>query len=139
MIRDVTENSADYKSAVDTLSYTVTAAPAYFIIAGVNQTEGQIITKGRYAEVDQYTLDPKNGRWFIVETNYDHWTTPPPTDNRRDPAINAMKSMGQNNITVENLFNVMSTHPVLNNKTTYTVVMSASQPDIMQSWIRHVP
>jgi len=34
------------------------------------------------------------------------------------------------------LFNVLSTPPVFNHKTTYTVVMAAAQPEIYKTWVR---
>lgn len=136
LVRDALAMDKNFSAAIDRLSYTTTAADAYFIIGGAKPGEGAVITKGRFAPDDTWRLDPASGRWFLVETNYDHWTTPPPSDNRRDPAIKAMTNMGQKNITVMNLFDVMSTPKVLNSHTTYTVIMSAAKPMLMQSWIR---
>ena len=34
-------------------------------------------------------------RWFILETNYDHWKPPPVTDNRRALANHCMDKMRQ--------------------------------------------
>lgn len=137
LIRDTLEESTNYQAAINKLAYTTTLASVYHIVAGVNPGEGAIITKGREAPIDIWTLDPSKNKWFEVETNYDHWTNPPVDDDRRDPAINAMKKLGQDSISKTNLFNVMSTVPVRNNHTTYTVVMSAAMPSVMQAWIRH--
>ncbi|XP_060564846.1 N-acylethanolamine-hydrolyzing acid amidase-like [Ruditapes philippinarum] len=114
LVRDALANDTTFEAAINRLSFTPTAADAYFIMGGVKPGEGAVITKGRLAPDDVWRLDPANGRWFLVETNYDHWTPPPPNDNRRDPAIKAISSLGQANITVMNLFNVMSTPKVLN-------------------------
>ncbi|KAL3881917.1 hypothetical protein ACJMK2_028303 [Sinanodonta woodiana] len=137
LVRDILANVPDFESAINHLSTTDTIAPVYFIIAGVNPGQGAVITKGRLETIDIWRLDPIHGRWFVLETNYDHWTTPPPWDDRRDAAIKAMNRLGQNNITVASLFDVMSVQPVLNSLTTYTVIMSPAQPDLMQAWIRH--
>ncbi|XP_060069474.1 N-acylethanolamine-hydrolyzing acid amidase-like [Ylistrum balloti] len=137
LIRDTLEQSTNYEIAVNKLAYTTTMASVYYIVAGVNPGEGTVITKGREVPIDIWTIDPTKNKWFEVETNYDHWTNPPSDDDRRDPAIKAMKTLGQKNINKANLFNVMSVVPVRNNHTTYTVVMSAAQPSIMQAWIRH--
>lgn len=76
-------------------------------------------------------------RWFEVETNYDHWVPPPASDNRRDPAVKKMNEIGPKNITVDSLLSVMSLPPVLNHKTTYTIVMSAAKPELTKVWVRH--
>ncbi|XP_045196945.2 N-acylethanolamine-hydrolyzing acid amidase-like [Mercenaria mercenaria] len=136
LVRDALAYDRNFSAAMDRLSYTTTAANAYFIMGGAKQGEGAVITKGRFAPDDVWKLDPASGRWFLVETNYDHWTTPPPRDNRRDRAIKAMTTLGQKNISVRNLFDVMSTPKVLNSRTAYTVVMSAVKPSLMQTWIR---
>lgn len=135
-MRETLANSPNFTEAVKLLGYTPTAAPVYFIIGGVRAGEGAVITKGRLEPDDIWMIDPENGKWFIVETNYDHWKPAPAKDDRRDPAIKAMTRMGQSSISVQTLFNVMSTPPVLNNHTTYTVVMSAAKPELMQTWIR---
>ncbi|KAL3881915.1 hypothetical protein ACJMK2_028302 [Sinanodonta woodiana] len=137
LVRDTLANEPDFESAINHLSKTDTVASVYFIIAGVNPGEGAVITKERLATIDIWRLDPANGRWFEVETNYDHWTTPPPDDDRRDPANKAMTRLGQSNINKPSLFAVMSVRPVLNNHTTYTVIMSPAQPQLMQAWIRN--
>ncbi|KAH3726701.1 N-acylethanolamine-hydrolyzing acid amidase-like [Dreissena polymorpha] len=136
LVRNSLDNDTTFEDAVQRLAYTQTIADAYFIIAGTKADEGAVVTKGRLAADDIWRLNAENNRWFLVETNYDHWLPPPPDDDRRDPAIKAMNTMGRSNITVDNLFAVMSTPPVLNKKTTYTIVMSAGKPSIMQAWIR---
>ena len=47
-----------------------------------------------------------NSSWYIVETNYDLWTNPPASDNRRDAAIKAMNAVGQANMTANALVEV---------------------------------
>ena len=74
----------------------------------------------------------------MLETNYDHWDPPPSDDNRRDPAMRAMNETGAANVGVSGLFDVLSTAPVLNDGTTYTVVMSAAYPELYTTWIRNV-
>ncbi|XP_071113649.1 N-acylethanolamine-hydrolyzing acid amidase-like [Haliotis cracherodii] len=136
LVRDVLATSTTYADAVDTLSSTDTEADAYFIVGGAKSGEGVVITKSRIGADDLWYMNEAAPGWFIVETNYDHWVPPPTDDNRRDPAVNAMKAMGQGNISVTSLYNVISTHPVLNNKTVYSIVMSAAQPTTLTSWIR---
>ncbi|XP_051475784.1 N-acylethanolamine-hydrolyzing acid amidase isoform X2 [Apus apus] len=103
---------------------------------GVSPKEGMVITRNRRGPADLWPLDPLGGAWFRVETNYDHWTTPPPFDDRRTAAIRALNATGQQNINFDTLFKVLSVKPVLNNNTVYTTVMSAALPDKYQTWIR---
>lgn len=137
LMRDTFAESNNFKEAVDKMAYTSTEASGYVIVGGVNKGEGMIITKGRLGPVDLWQLDPENGRWFEVETNYDHWVPPPASDNRRDPAVKKMNEIGPKNITVDSLLSVMSLPPVLNHKTTYTIVMSAAKPELTKVWVRH--
>ncbi|KAK3605189.1 hypothetical protein CHS0354_012999 [Potamilus streckersoni] len=137
LVRDILANEPDFESAISRLSTTDTVAPVYFIIAGMNPGQGAVITKSRLETVDIWRLDPTHGHWFVLETNYDRWTTPPPWDDRRDAAIKAMNRLGQHNITVASLLDVMSVEPVLNSHTTYTVIMCPAHPDLMQAWIRY--
>ncbi|XP_042652307.1 N-acylethanolamine-hydrolyzing acid amidase isoform X3 [Tyto alba] len=105
---------------------------------GVSPKEGMVITRNRRGPADLWPLDPLGGAWFRVETNYDHWTTPPPFDDRRTPAIKALNATGQQNMNFDALFKVLSVKPVLNNNTVYTTVMSAALPEKYQTWIRTV-
>ncbi len=40
-------------------------------------------------------MDPAQGEWYILETNYDHWEKPFFIDDRRTPANNCMKKLTQ--------------------------------------------
>ncbi|KAL5013936.1 hypothetical protein ScPMuIL_008206 [Solemya velum] len=80
LVRQVMEGAGSYSDAVDILSHTVLHAPVYFIVAGSGPREGVVITRDRLAAANQMFMGSK---WFVLETNYDNWTTPPPWDNRR--------------------------------------------------------
>lgn len=43
-----------------------------------------------------FRLDVKNGRWYVLETNYDHWKEPLFLDDRRTPAMKCMNQTTQN-------------------------------------------
>ena len=137
LVRDTLEEAGDFESALKSLAYSPLIAPVYFIIGGVGPREGAVITRDRVAALDVWRLDAESGSWFLVETNYDHWTTPPPHDDRRDPAIKGVEAMGRQNASFQGLFGVLSTPPVLNDGTIYTTVMSASQPELYTTWVRH--
>lgn len=42
-----------------------------------------------------FRLDVKKGRWYVLETNYDHWTAPLFLDDRRTPAMKCMNQTTQ--------------------------------------------
>ena len=138
LIRDtVADPNADFEKAVETLAYKPLIAPSYIIVGGVGPKKGAVITRDRLAALDIWRLDAFYGRWFLVETNYDHWLPPPASDDRRDPAIKAMNETGRAHIGVTALFDVLSTPPVLNDGTAYTMIMSAGKPELLNTWVRH--
>lgn len=128
LIRDTLQtNNIDFNLAVEKLSSTPLITPCYLIVGGLIDTQGVVITRDRIAALDKWYIDPsKPDQWYVLETNYDHWNAPPSDDNRRDPGIKSMNSVGRAKINFNTLFSVLSTDPVLNNGTTYTTVMSPS-------------
>ena len=138
LIRDtIADPSMGFEDAVSNLAYKPLIAPCYIIVGGVGPKDGAVITRDRLAALDIWRLDAIDGRWFVVETNYDHWEPPPSSDDRRDPAIRGMNATGRANLTGGSLFNILSTPPVLNSGTSYTVIMSAAIPELYSVWIRH--
>lgn len=133
LIRNALENAQSYSEAVDILSHTTFIAPSYIIVAGTKSGEGAVITRDRISARDVWTLDPPE-RWFLVETNYDHWEPPPKDDDRRDPANQHMNKIGRQSISLDTLFSVLTTPPVLNKSTTYTTLMCAAVPDNYTVW-----
>ena len=138
LMRDtVADPNADFEKAIEALAYKPIIAPCYFIVGGVGPKKGVVITRNRVAALDIWRLDAFDGRWFLVETNYDHWLPPPASDDRRNPAIKAMNETGRAHITGTTLFSVLSTPPVLNDRTIYTTIMSAGNPELLTTWVRH--
>ena len=139
LIRDTVAGDYTFEAAVGKLAYSPLIAPCYFIVGGTTSGQGVVITRDRVSAVDLWYLNALGGQWFLVETNYDHWTTPPPDDDRRDPAIKAMNATGRANINAPALFSVLSIPPVMNPATTYTVTMSAEIPELYNTWVRPYP
>ena len=75
--------------------------------------------------------------WFRVQTNYDHWTPPPKSDDRRDPANKGMHALDRNP-TFGGMWGVLSTPPVYRFSTIHTDVVFPAQGDY-RSWARHFP
>ena len=128
--------NSDYASALEHLSSVTLITPSYIILGGAESTQGAVITRDRTAALDVWSLAPMSGRWYVLETNYDHWAPPPADDDRRDPGIRAMNATGRAAISGDTLFKVLSISPVLNDGTTYTNIMSAAQPDLYHTVIR---
>jgi len=117
LTREVMENATSYKKAQKILLKAPLMAPAYYILGGVRDNQGSVITRGikkmELWELGQRSL-AQNSTWYLVQTNYDNWKKPPFWDDRRTPAVKCMDEVGNSNINFESLYNVLSTKPVLN-------------------------
>jgi len=123
-IRKALTNLNTYEEVVDFLEHTHVTAPSYYILGDV-ETHGSVITRGRFIYEDYWPLT--EDKWYLVQTNYDHWEEEPARDNkRRQTAIDMLESIGQENLGPEDLFKVLSTFPVLNPTSVYTTVMVPS-------------
>uniref|UniRef100_A0A665SZK4 Acid ceramidase n=1 Tax=Echeneis naucrates TaxID=173247 RepID=A0A665SZK4_ECHNA len=131
LTRSVLENANSYEEAKTRLAQTKLLAPAYFILGGNQTGQGCIITRSRL-------IDQKLGRWFVLETNYDHWEEPLFLDDRRTPAMKCMNQTTQKGISLKTMYDVLSTKPVLNKLTTYTTLMQVSEGKL-ESYIRDCP
>lgn len=138
LTRSVLENATSYENARYLLAQTKLLAPAYFILGGNKSGQGCIITRSRELSIDLFEINLKLGRWYVLETNYDHWEDPFVLDDRRTPAMTCMNKTTQNNISIKTLYDVLSTKPVLNKLTTYTTLMQVSE-GTLESYIRDCP
>lgn len=138
LIRNVLQqDNVDFQEAIETLSTTPLITPSYIIVAGTRPSDGVVITRDRLTAIDRMFINLDAGSWYVLETNYDHWKSPPKHDNRRDPGIKSMNGLGQSRINATSLFQVLSTPPVLNSDTQYTTVMSPMIPDLYNTVIRY--
>uniref|UniRef100_A0A8C5BVR4 Acid ceramidase n=1 Tax=Gadus morhua TaxID=8049 RepID=A0A8C5BVR4_GADMO len=119
LTRSVLENATSYEVAKTRLAQTELLAPAYFILGGNQTGQGCIITRSRLLSLDILEIDLKLGRWYVLETNYDHWKAPLFLDDRRTPGMTCM------NKTTQTL-------------TTYTTLMDVSTGNL-ESYIRDCP
>jgi len=125
--RKVLNDETSYDAAVSQLSNSPIAGEVYYIVGGVSDKQGAVISRNPHNASDIWRLDPNNNRWFEVETNYDHWKRPPWFDDRVVPANRAMNELGRPNLTLDNIFkHVLSVKPVLNLQTTFTMLTSAA-------------
>jgi len=119
-------SATNFKQALNSLSNTELIADVYYIMAGSKPGEGAVISRNRTRAADVWMIDAAAGRWFEVETNYDHWEQPPWFDDRRTPAITNMKALGPSNLNPKSLFGIMGMKPTLNLQTTYSIVACPS-------------
>ncbi|KAM3864769.1 acid ceramidase [Diretmus argenteus] len=138
LTRSVLENATSYEDAKYRLSQTKLLAPAYFILGGNQTGQGCVITRSRELSLDIWEIDLKLGRWYVLETNYDHWKEPLFLDDRRIPAMKCMNQTTQTNISLKTMYDMLSTKPVLNKLTTYTTLMEVSKGKL-ESYVRDCP
>lgn len=136
--RSVLENSTSYEEAKNILTKTKITAPAYFILGGNQSGEGCVITRERRQSLDVYELDPKHGRWYVVQTNYDRWKNTLFLDDRRTPAKKCLNHTTQKNLSFATIYDVLSTKPVLNKLTVFTTLIDVTK-DQFESHLRDCP
>ncbi|KAM9330517.1 N-acylethanolamine-hydrolyzing acid amidase-like [Gastrophryne carolinensis] len=71
LIRNTLDSAPDYESAVAQLSNTHISSEIYLTIAGTRPGEGVAITRDRDGLADILHLNVSDGRWFLIQTNYD--------------------------------------------------------------------
>jgi len=129
--REAIENYDNYQAAVNFILQSSFIGPAYIIIGGPRPYEGAVCTLGPNRTLVNYwdiahglpQNDTDQNPWYVLETNYDHWTQPPWFDDRRYPAEACMNELGPENIAIPTLFNVLNGIPNRNRLTTYTSLM----------------
>ncbi|XP_018409050.1 PREDICTED: N-acylethanolamine-hydrolyzing acid amidase-like [Nanorana parkeri] len=136
LIRNTLNNAPDFDSAVEQLSDTEITAEIYLTVAGTKPGEGVAITRDRDGLADTLNLNASDGRWFLIQTNYDRGIPHPAHDNRMHFATQAMNSTGQENINKDSLYKVLSTFGVIKWATIHTTMMSAASPEDYLSFIR---
>jgi len=135
--RTVFANENDFEAAINNLSNDELIADVYYIVAGVSAGQGAVISRNRHNATDVWRLSAPS-RWFEVETNYDHWKQPPWFDDRVKPADDAMTALGQKKLSLDGMFQVLSTKPVLNLQTTYSI-LACPADGTLQSFTRYCP
>jgi len=120
LTRTALETVSTFDQAVQMLGTTEIVADVYYTIAGAAPGQGIVLARNRTDTANSTKLNLPDGKWYVLVTNYDWWKPQPWFDDRYGPAMTYLNSMGYQNCTLNNLFKVMSTKPVLNLQTTYT-------------------
>ncbi|XP_052794141.1 acid ceramidase-like [Mya arenaria] len=138
LTRATMEKAQSFEEAKTMLTSTQMIAPAYFILAGNTSGQACVITRNREVNGTDTWWMKEAGGWYILETNYDHWSKPLFVDDRRTPANKCMKKLTQKGVGIPGIFNVLSSRPVLNKLTTYTALMQVNQGHI-ETWLQYCP
>eukprot|EP00633_Aureoumbra_lagunensis_P007336 CAMPEP_0197322882 /NCGR_PEP_ID=MMETSP0891-20130614/70173_1 /TAXON_ID=44058 ORGANISM="Aureoumbra lagunensis, Strain CCMP1510" /NCGR_SAMPLE_ID=MMETSP0891 /ASSEMBLY_ACC=CAM_ASM_000534 /LENGTH=433 /DNA_ID=CAMNT_0042815389 /DNA_START=1 /DNA_END=1302 /DNA_ORIENTATION=- len=126
-IFDTADDIADFDGFIQAMSSGNLVDDAYYILGGLSQDEGAVVTRGRNRAVDVWRIgDTSNSSsWYRLETNYDHWLPAPSADDRRTPGMANMENLTQNGVSVSGLFDhVLSVWPTLNPHTDVSCVMA---------------
>ncbi|XP_022084519.1 acid ceramidase-like [Acanthaster planci] len=137
-MRETLLNATDYASTKAKVINAKILAPGYIILGGSKTGEGAVIVIDRKEPAYVEELDPKKGKWFLVETNYDPTEKPPFFDDRRTPALKCMTNTTQKAVGLGPIYNVLSTKPNLNLLTTYTAMMQVNS-GYLETYIRQCP
>ncbi|XP_065911752.1 N-acylethanolamine-hydrolyzing acid amidase-like [Dysidea avara] len=126
--RQVLTHARSYDEALDMLNKHYLAAPVYYILAGSKPNEGAVITRDRSILVNLWQLNVSASvpdSWYLLETNYDHWKSPVPYDNRRMYGVKYLKQLGQNvGASMAGLLDVLFTWPLRNQFTMEVILMN---------------
>lgn len=134
MTRQAIETYDNFDDAVNFMGNSSTIGPSYVIIGGYNKNEGGVLTFGPNMTLyDKWLIPnalPVNNTaqppFYVLETNYDHWTPAPFYDDRRGPGEACMNEVGQKGVGFYTLYNVLNGLPNRNRLTTYTALMDSS-------------
>lgn len=127
--RVVQENATRFEDAVEYFRTVQLAAPVYIIMSGTGRRGAVLSLYFNSSENVVELINDDSDSWFMVQTNYDRWLPDPPTDPRRTVAENALRAIGQDQGGSQlGVWMAISTFPVHNSGTMYTVIMSAMEP-----------
>jgi acid ceramidase len=130
LVRDLLEGDYDYDYVVRQLSNEELVAPIYYIVGGLGNKDGALITRDRY-----YNLQPiyLNTSKYIFQTNHDHWIEPFYFDDRTTAGKHFLDN---NSHTIENIERMLGTKPTLNRITIFSSIM-IPKIDYMHGYIQN--
>lgn len=119
-IRKALETAHTYEDALGLLSQDHVAAVTYDTMASPHG--GAVVTRDRLDTADLWQLNET--QWWLVQTNFDHWLTPPARDNKRaQTAISYIEAQTPAGMNFSTLYETLSQYPVLNPTTVFTSLL----------------
>jgi len=125
----------DFEQYWAKLGATRLVGPAYAIIGGPQAGQGIVltITPNSTVPVDTWRITDTDGmplaapveeKFYVLQTNYDHWEAPPKIDDRETAAYDCMDNViTRNGVSKDSLYNMLAAMPNRNRLTTYTAIL----------------
>eukprot|EP01017_Pseudomicrothorax_dubius_P049760 TRINITY_DN9302_c0_g4_i1.p1 TRINITY_DN9302_c0_g4~~TRINITY_DN9302_c0_g4_i1.p1 ORF type:complete len:370 (-),score=45.13 TRINITY_DN9302_c0_g4_i1:120-1229(-) len=124
-LRYVLTNAETYDEALKMLSEQRLAAGVYYVLSGINEGEGVIITRSTQ-KIDYLKFLSESEDWFIVQTNSDEGVH----CDRKEMTEKHLNQLGQENLSLDTLLNdILSAEPTRFNATIYSIAYSARLDD----------
>lgn len=132
----------DFTTYWSKISTTNFVGPAYAIIGGPKSGQGIVITIGPNltAPIDTWMITDRDGmpknailsnKFYVLQTNYDHWTKPPLIDDRETAAYYCMDNViTKYGVSKDSMYNLLAAMPNRNRLTTYTAIMDCAEGTI---------
>jgi acid ceramidase len=129
----------DFETYASKLGATRLVGPAYAIIGGPKSGQGLVITiqpnttqpldTWRITDSDALPADaPVEEKFYVLQTNYDHWEEPPKIDDRQTAAYDCMDNqITMSGVSKESMYQLLAAMPNRNRLTTYTAIMDCSE------------
>lgn len=129
----------DFESYSALLGATRLVGPAYAIIGGPKIGQGIVltITPNATEPVDTWRITDSDAlpgsaatedKFYVLQTNYDHWEEPPKIDDRETAAYDCMDNyVGVDGVSMDSIYSVLAAMPNRNRLTTYTAVMDCAE------------
>ena len=120
-----------FQDAKQFLLTSTFAAPFYAIMSGAGR-QGAVLSiawnNSLNVEANIGDHGSEDGKWYMVQTNYDRWQPDPVTDPRRTRAEQALESLGsEDGATRTGVWMVISEYPVHNRHTFYSLLMEVTR------------
>jgi len=129
----------DFEQYWSKLGATRLVGPAYAIIGGPKAGQGMVltITPNSTVPVDTWRITDADGmpltapvdeKFYVLQTNYDHWEAPPKIDDRETAAYDCMDNViTRNGVSKDSIYNMLAAMPNRNRLTTYTAIMDCAE------------
>jgi len=129
----------DFDTYWNKMAGTRLVGPAYAIIGGPKKGQGVVLTIQPNATepVDSWLITdpdgmpssaPQDQKYYVLQTNYDHWEKAPLIDDRETAAYDCMDNFipANGGISADAIYNMLAAMPNRNRLTTYTAVMDCA-------------
>lgn len=129
----------DFETYISRLGATRLVGPAYAIIGGPNAGQGIVLTiqPNATVPVDTWRITDSDAlpaaadaseKFYVLQTNYDHWEEPPKIDDRETAAYDCMDNyIGMNGVSKDSIYDLLAAMPNRNRLTTYTAIMDCAE------------